>query len=169
MNTHSRHAFTLIELVIVSAIVALLASVAAPRFAGAVATRRLDAAEARMIADFDLAKRNAYLISANQQITFNVGTDVYTLDDMAPLDREKAEYSVALAADPYGVDLHAVNFGADTHVTYTPYGTPSSGGTVTLKHGTTTRYLTIGTARGKAEKATQSEFNQYELLLGGVD
>ena len=88
---------------------------------------------------------------------------------MTPIDRAQVEYSVALGADPYGVDLHAVNFNSQTHVVYTPYGTPSSGGTVTLKHGTTTRYLTIGTARGKAEKATQSEFTQFELLLGGAD
>ena len=167
MCTDSRQSgFTLVELVIVSAIIALLASVAAPRFAGAITARRLDAGVARLVADCALAQRHAYLISDDQPITFNPGKDSYTLDDMAPLDAGPVEYVVSLASEPYGIDIHAVNFGVDKQLVYSPYGSALSGGTVTLKRGTRARYITVGVETGKAREATLTEFTAFELSLG---
>ncbi len=166
MYTDSRQpGFTLVELVIVSAIIALLASVAAPRFAGAIATRRLDAGVARLVADCALAQRHAYLISTEQTITFNPSKNTYTLDDMAPIDVGATEYAVNLSSEPYGIDIHAVNFGVDKQLVYSPYGTALSGGTVTLKRGTQARYITVGAETGRAREATLTEFTAFEISL----
>ncbi len=124
--------FSLIELVLVTAIVAVLAAIAAPRYGQASSRYRLDLASRRVVADLELAQSCAKAASSPRSVVFIAGTDQYRLSGVPAPDGMVGDYTVSLAAEPYKTDISAVDFN-DTHqVVFSGWGLPDSGGAVTL-------------------------------------
>lgn len=127
--------FTLIELVVVAVIIALLASVAIPRFAGAICNQRLETAAARICADLTLAQRSARNQSTSITVRFDTSTDCYTLVGLPDLDRPGSDYTVNLAHLPYEVDLYAADFDGNAKVLVDGYGNATHSGNVIIASG----------------------------------
>ncbi|MCK4343311.1 MAG: prepilin-type N-terminal cleavage/methylation domain-containing protein, partial [Phycisphaerae bacterium] len=127
--------FTLLELVMVVAIVAILASVALPRFANTLGRHRIEAAARRVAGDLNLARRQARLSSSDQNVVFDVSAESYQLPGLADLDHPTTGYEVQLDEQPYEVEILSAVFDADAEIIFDGYGIPDSGGSVVLVGG----------------------------------
>ena len=91
---------SLLELVIVVAIIAALAAIAMPRYANAIAQQRVDGAAQRIVLDLALAQQRARHSSTTQTVLFEVSKSEHKLDGMQDLDHPgKARFAPSVAAD----------------------------------------------------------------------
>jgi len=140
---HSRHGFTLVELVMVVLIIAIMTVVGIPQFGKTLQLHRADAAATRIRADLDLARNRAKMKSADHSVVFDAGANSYTLSGVADLDRSAQTYAVDLTNYPYDAMLTAANFGGNGTVVFNGFGIPDSAGTVTVQVGTNVRTVTL--------------------------
>lgn len=133
-----RQAFSLAELSMVIAIIGVLAAVAVPRFAGAIARQRGEQASRRIALDLAYARQRAIQTSVPQSVVFDVATDSYTLPGVPHLDDSTKDYKVVLSDEPYSVHLVKVDFGGTATVTFDIHGTADSTGTVAVEVGSGT-------------------------------
>ena len=143
--------FTLVELALVVATVAVLSAIAVPRYADALARYRVDMAAKRVAADLTLARSNARTTAATQAVEFAAGG--YTLPGMAAPDGRSGDYAVHLGDEPYRSSIDAAAFGtpAAAVVRFDRFGVPDKGGTVVVRSGGYRRSVTIDVVNGKAE------------------
>ncbi len=127
--------FSLVELVVVAAVLALLAALAIPRYARSVARWRAESAARRIAADIALAQRQARITSASQSIVFEVAGSAYTLVGMTHPDYPAQTYTVKLGAEPYLATVTSADFGGDSTLIFNGYGLPDSGGEVRISAG----------------------------------
>ena len=128
-------AFSLLEVVLVLAIMAIVATIAVPRYARALVRYRAETGARRLAADLEYARTLAHNSSSTQAVVFDAAADSYTLTGRTDPDRPGQPYTVALAGDPYRADLVSADFGGTASVTFDAYGTPDSGGTVRIEVG----------------------------------
>jgi type II secretion system protein H len=145
-----RRAFSLIELTMVIAIIAIVSAIAAPRFAAASNRFRIDAAARRIVADLNLAQARARSSSASQTIAFDLSAHRYEMIGMADPDRPSAAYAVSLGDGPYHCKLDTATFGADATLVFNGFGMPDSGGSLTISTGSEKRTITMDSTTGSA-------------------
>ena len=146
-----RHAgFTLVEMTLVLAIMAILAGIAVPRFASALANHRAESAAARIVADLELAARLARTASTDQVVAFDVGLNRYCLKGVPNLDHPERDYEIYLADEPYGATLVSADFGGDGEVSFDMYGLPDTGGKLTLSVGDCVQKISLVAETGIA-------------------
>jgi prepilin-type N-terminal cleavage/methylation domain-containing protein len=148
MTSRSRRGFTLIELVLVAAIVSILSAVAIPRYASSLANYRADAAARRILADIQLAQARARALSAQQTITFSTTQHSYQIAGYADPDLPSATYTVSLRAAPYSARLTTASFGGSATLTLNGFGLPATSGTLQVQSGAAVRTLTINAQTG---------------------
>ncbi|MFN0011771.1 MAG: Tfp pilus assembly protein FimT/FimU [Phycisphaerales bacterium] len=141
-------AFSLIELLVVVAILATLAGVAVPRFARAATNQRLESAARRVLTDIALAQSAARASSSQRTLTFNTSARSYTIANVTTIDRKAGNYSVNLAADPYALTTITADFAGAKSLAFDGYGQPLAGGTVRLTLGGRTVTITVGSKTG---------------------
>lgn len=134
---HLAGGFSLIELMLVVAIIAIAAAIAAPRYAQALARYRADAAGRSVVQQFDLAVRQARARGVSLSLTYD--TTEHTLAFMDP--DNAAVCQVQLAAEPYRVQLVSVHVAADPPLVIDGYGNPSSDATVVIASGDESRTI----------------------------
>lgn len=149
-NRRHRQGYTLVELAIVSLLVAVFAAVAVPRLAGNLRNQRLNAAARRIVSDFGLAAARAKTTSSTRTVVFDLTAGTYTIAQEAPLSKASGTYSVSLANDPYRVTLSDANFNNTKTATFDGYGKPTSGGYVKVTVDGVTRTVTLDVDSGKA-------------------
>lgn len=139
--------FSLVEVVMVLAIVAILALIAAPRYARALTQYRAEAAARRIVGDLELARAAARSSSSSRQVAFNTSTDRYELVGVTATQAAgSGAYVVRLAEEPYGVDLLTASFGGSATLEFNGYGLPVAGGSITLRVGDRVRTITVSAA-----------------------
>lgn len=146
----SATAFTLMEMMVVLAVVAILATVAIPRFGGSISGKRLDAAARRVQLDLSGARDLARRTSQGVRVRFTPGSDAYSFVGVASVDRPADVYRVELAREPYGVTIDSLDLGGDEDVIFDGFGTPDSDGLVVLRCGTSYRTIRLEAATGVA-------------------
>lgn len=132
-HTHARatragiacRGFSLIELTLVVAMIAVLGVLAAPRFASASARQRTQAAANRIEADLALAQQRARAASADYTVRFK--GDCYQLIAADGTVDQLTD----LAEDPYRIDLGAILDDKGSDLVFNGYGLPSTGATIT--------------------------------------
>jgi type II secretion system protein H len=144
-----RRGFSMVELVLVLAILGIMAAVAVPRYATAASRYRCDAAARRIAADFALAQSQARTTSKGQSITFNLAASSYRMAGMASLNRTSGDYTVDLTDNPYCATLVSADFGGAPTVTFDAYGGPSSGGKVIVQAGSVQKTVTLNAYTGR--------------------
>jgi prepilin-type N-terminal cleavage/methylation domain-containing protein len=143
-------AFTMAEMVVVLAVVAIMAAVAIPMFGSSISHNRLDAAARRVRLDLDLARDLARRTSQSVRVRFSLGSNLYLFVGVPDVDRPSQAYQVELAREPYRVTLEVVDLGGDADVVFDGFGTPDSGGVVVLRCGPNTKVITLEAVTGVA-------------------
>lgn len=141
--------FSLIELILVLTIISVLAAIAVPRYAGALARYRADAAARRIIADLNYARSIARATSTGVEVQFKNSQDYMSMDSVKSLDNPAERWVLALADKPYYADLVSNDF-PSSKLIFDGYGDPDSGGSIKLSVGTEARTVVLDINTGKA-------------------
>jgi prepilin-type N-terminal cleavage/methylation domain-containing protein len=141
-------AFTIVELAVVVAIIALMAGIAIPRMASATTRYQLDFAARRIVVDIARARANARLTGVTQTLTFDLTLHRYTVTGTATGTTRGT--TVDLTASPFYSKIVSASFGGSPAIAFDVYGQPVSGGTVVIKAGAVTRTVTLDGASGQA-------------------
>ena len=91
-----KQSFTLMEFLILIIVLAIVASLAVPRFSQSTVLYRADAAARRIEADFKLARTKARITSSTLTIVFDIANDQYSIAGLADLNRRTSSYTVEL-------------------------------------------------------------------------
>ncbi|MBN1489571.1 MAG: prepilin-type N-terminal cleavage/methylation domain-containing protein [Phycisphaerae bacterium] len=142
--------YTLVEVVLVLAILGLCAGIAVPRFANSIALHRAEAAGERLVVDLTLARQQARQSSASRTITFDSVAHSYSIAGVAGLDNQQATYSVVLTREPYNARIASVDLGGNNTITFDGYGAPDCGGSIVVSVGRFQVTVTVDAATGKA-------------------
>jgi prepilin-type N-terminal cleavage/methylation domain-containing protein len=151
----NRPGFTLLELAVTLLIVALVASLVAPRFAQSISANRAEMAARRLSADLRRVQDTARITSSSLVVRFTVAPSAsrYEIPGLADLDHRGGHYVVRLDDDPYRVEISSVSLGGDSEVIFDGQGKPDSAGTITLRAGDHVRTITIDGPSGHAAVA----------------
>ena len=139
----SRRAFTLIELAIVLLILGILAGVAAPKYADALARFRVEAAAKRVAIDMRYARSRAIERSETQTVEFFPTTERYSFANALHPTRGRTGYHVDLIDEGFEVDLVSANFGGAESMSFDHRGEASVAGAITLTSGGYTRTISV--------------------------
>jgi prepilin-type N-terminal cleavage/methylation domain-containing protein len=141
--------FSLLELVLVSAIIGILAAIAAPRYGRASARYQLELAARRVAGDLRLAQSYARATSSSCTACFYPATERYQLPGVPAPDGAAGAYTVLLAAEPYRVDLVSASFNESSQVSFNGWGLPAAGGTVVLSAYTQQKTISVDGETGQ--------------------
>ena len=145
-------AFTVVELIVVLVIVAILATIAVPRFANSLAKRRVEGAVRRITSDLAFARRRAKLTSTSQTVAFEIGADTYELEGMQHPDHPDRGYVISLSDTGYGATIVSADLGDDAEIVFDGYGMPDSGGTIVISVGNFKETITVDGTSGRTVK-----------------
>lgn len=143
-----RRAFTLIELTMVLAIIAIISAMAIPRFGASLVRARVDQAAGRVAGDIALLRSLAIREGAALALSFNPAVDAYQMPGVPHPDHPASGYQVDLSAIPYEVDLVSADFGGEAHLVFDGYGVPQAAGQVVLRAGGEVRAVTVAALSG---------------------
>ncbi len=139
-----RSGVSLLELMLVLAIIGIFAAMAAPRYGRAAARYRLDLAARRLAADLRLAQTHARITSSSRTVTFSAGSAQYQLLNVPAPDGAAGSCTVLLSAEPYRTESASVNLvNGAFQITFSGWGLPDTGGTVVLSAGGQQKTITI--------------------------
>ena len=146
--------FTLVELVLVAAIVAAGAAVAVPRYGRSLAHARLDAAAGQVAARLNFAREAAAAASTPVAVGFEPATGRVTLSGLPASfgtgpDAAAGVGPLLLGEEPFGVRLVSASFAGPEGPAFDASGRPDAGGAVTLGLGGLRREVTLEAATGR--------------------
>jgi type II secretory pathway pseudopilin PulG len=145
---------SLAELLIVLAIMAVLAGLAAPRYAASAQRRRFQSAALRLQADVALARESARATSSPRTLRFSTAENSYQLLGSNALNGGQSG-SVQLDEAPYQATLTYADFDGGLDLVFDGYGRIVAGGEVRLKIGSMQARLLF--AADDAEDAPEPE------------
>src|SRR3954464_8982059 len=90
------NAFSIVELALVMALIAVMAGIALPRYGRAIASYRAATAAQRIVSDIVLAQSTARVTSSAVTIVYTPGAG-YTIDGIRDLETGSSKYTVSLA------------------------------------------------------------------------
>jgi prepilin-type N-terminal cleavage/methylation domain-containing protein len=140
--------FTIIELIITLAVLAVVTAIAMPRFGSAIGRYRADLAVRRVVADLNFARARAVSRSTSQTVSFDASLHRYWLVDMADPDRQSRAYGVELARPPYEANFVKLDLGDDFAIVFDGYGVPDRAGTIVLGVGGIRKVIAIEAGSG---------------------
>ena len=138
-----RRAFSLLEGVLVTAILAVLAAIAMPRYAQSIQRYQADLGGRRVAADLRLAQEAARAAGQSRQVTFEVTSHTYRLPEVQGLDGQAVSYLVNLAQAPYRARLESADFAGTSSVTFDGWGIPSQSGILVVSVGSESRRIIV--------------------------
>jgi prepilin-type N-terminal cleavage/methylation domain-containing protein len=150
-----RPAFTLLELVVVLALVGITAAIAVPRFASASQNYRARAAAQRLVADLAYIQSRATMTSSTLALTFSVGTGRYTVLGVTDPRTGAGIYTVDLAEPPFEAKVVSTTLaGAKrtagaVQLRFDGYGVPSAGGSIAITAGSAAVSVSVDPVSGK--------------------
>lgn len=148
----ARHrSFTLIDLVMALAVIAIVAAIATPRYANALTRYRAEAAARRVAADLDLARKTAKSSSSSRTVEFDAADDSYAIANVRELDTAGTMYRVELQDPPYQAQIASIDFGGDAQLTFDGFGIPDSGGFVIVQAGDYQYTIVVDPETGAAQ------------------
>ncbi len=145
-----RGGFSLFELMIVLAILAIVGAMVVPRYAAASGRYRADLAARRIVADLELVRTRAKVSGASLTAIFSPPDNRYRIPGISAPNHPTSAYIVELDEAPYRAQIVSANFGNLKRVTFDGWGLPDNGGTVVVRVGVTDRTVVLDADTGKA-------------------
>ncbi|MHB8898031.1 MAG: pilus assembly FimT family protein [Thermoguttaceae bacterium] len=146
---HRPPGFTLLELVMVTMIIGILSTVAAPRFADSLAAFRVDGAAGQLRSDLAEARLRARITSAAQVVEFDQDADSYRMVGAPDPDHPDQEYQVLLRAR-FKVAIASVECDGGTELTFNGYGMADRDATIVLECGSHQKTVVVDGDTGVA-------------------
>lgn len=141
-----RQGFTIVELVMVVAIIGIVAGIAMPRFTSAADSNRADVAARRLMADLAMLRLAARSTSASTSVTFTTSTNSYVMTGAGRVVGETN--TVKLSDFPYSCKIKLPAGAASATLSYNQYGVPTSSMTVYIESGKFRRTVTVDANTG---------------------
>ncbi len=141
--------FTLIELVIVLAILGAIAGIAVPRLGNANLHYRAEAAAWRIAADLSSARRQARISGVQHKVAFDSSAHKYSVLKRSGDDDYDLIEEVDLSLEPYGVVIISVDFEDHTDIKFDGFGVPNRGGSIVIQAGTHQKMITVDASSGR--------------------
>jgi len=126
-----RPAFSLLELVIVMAIVTAVSGIGLLRYSRSLSRYRVETACARLIADLRAARTQAVTTSSRRIVVFNAAAATYQILTAAELTANASGTLVSLAGDPYRATMRVVGL-AGNQIAFTGRGDVSGAAIIVL-------------------------------------
>jgi type II secretory pathway pseudopilin PulG len=143
----------LVELVVVLLVIGTIAGLALPAYGSAVARYRLQSAVYQLRQDMDRSVTHARATGTPVTIVFDTVNHAVTFTGMPARAVGGPDLTLDLNTGPMGASISSADFGANPFSTISGFGVPSSGGSVTLRNGTTTGVLVVDATTGLTEVA----------------
>jgi type IV fimbrial biogenesis protein FimT len=138
--------FTLIELMIVIAIIGIMAAIAAPNFRAYMSSNRLKGATRQVMSDLMSARMQAVSKNNNFMLIFDSDGMHYTiLNDLN--NNNAANSGEPTVTKNIQTDYHDVTFSSTANPIFTPRGTASLAGTITLTSASGSGSKTVNVAK----------------------
>lgn len=138
--------FSLIELVACLLVIAIVAAVGVARFDQSSRRERAVSAARQVAAEIDRVRREADASSMTWRIAFESGSGKYTI--MADDGSVTRESSVAM--DPYLAEMQSILLGGDEELSFSGFGLPDSGGTITVRSSGWQVTITVNSSTGSS-------------------
>ncbi len=138
-------AFSVIELVMVMAIIGILATLAVPRIYATLAGQRALAAGNRVAADIQRVAAQARATSRSWTMAFTKSSSSYVVTGQ-DAHGNAVTWTVVLSDDPINATIASLSLGADGKLVLNGYGAPDRSGTLKLQCGTSACLVTIDPA-----------------------
>jgi type IV fimbrial biogenesis protein FimT len=140
--------FSLVELLVVLAIIGMTAAIATPSIAATVRAYRAGAAARQLMTDFQFAKMGAVSQRVNYRVSFNTGQNRYWIErwnggGWTQVDAVRALATPGTAYFTQGAALNVAFTGGNVFVEFTPLGVASSNGVATVRVGTAARDVSV--------------------------
>jgi len=148
MNRPAPSAFTLVELVLVVAIVGVVAAIALPRVGSVLDTNRADVAAAKLAADLELLRASARARSTTATIFLNPVTDSWRLANVTAPGDPNPDPVVRLAESPFHATLDPFAGPGEFELSFDQYGIPSTAVRIVLRSGAQSRAVTVSRPGG---------------------
>ena len=143
--------FTLVELVVLCAVVVALSALAVPRYARAMVIYRADNAARITVHDLHLAGSQASAKAQPLTVTFETTNHRYRISGVTDPDNPAQDFLRDLSAEPYRARITQAVFDGDGQVVFNGFGLPDSGGSVKIQAGDEVRTVTLNALTGEAK------------------
>ena len=147
----THRAFSLIELMLVIAIISVFGAIAIPRYANSLQQYRAHLAAKRVATDLKMAQFRARALSTSRTVTFTVTGSSYQIAGETDLIRSGTTYTVQLLDLPYRATITSAQFGAaagTSSISFNGFGMPNNGGSITVVSGNFTKTVTVAPLTG---------------------
>lgn len=135
-----RHGLSIVELAMTMAIIGIMATIAAPRYANSLSRYRADLAAKRIETDLAYARNMARTTSASHCVVFDlVNNNYYLTADL----NAKPVGVVDLGAEPYHGTLVAADFAGKPTIIFNGFGVANGSGKVEVRVGSELRTIEI--------------------------
>ncbi|MBL8889493.1 MAG: prepilin-type N-terminal cleavage/methylation domain-containing protein [Planctomycetaceae bacterium] len=144
----NRRGISMVELMVVTLVMGIMAAVAAPKFAAALQHHALEMAAKRIVADLESARSLAYTTGVSQTVRFSTSSGRYQHVGLVDPDRPTvSDYTVDITDAPYGCAFKNVS---NEVLTYNGHGLPNTGTEIIVFLGNIQRTITVSATTGRA-------------------
>ena len=145
-----RHSgFSLLELVMVMAIIGISVAIAVPKYHSSIQNYRLKASARRIVNDLEYARSRAKATSSSRTFQVIVADDAYLIIEETKIDKASETYRVDLKLAPYHTSIRSVDLGGDAELVFNGFGEPDSNGVIIIKTRQGKKAILIDAASGE--------------------